>query len=309
MRNKVSIIGAGNVGATCALWIHARDLADTVLIDVQEGQARGKSLDIWQTDALLQVDLRATGGGDYRATEGSDIVVIAAGMARKPNMSRDDLVKMNVEIVKDVAAQAVAASPHCVLIVVSNPLDAMVYAASRVSGLPKNRIMGMAGILDSARFRVFLAEKLGVSVRDVSAVVLGGHGDSMVPLVRLATVGGVPISELMTESDLEAIIKRTRMAGGEFLEHLGTSAWVSPGLAVSLMVEAILLDQKRVLPCAAYVSGEYGYSDIFIGVPVVLGRQGIERIVEVKLSDQEKRAFARTVQHVRDLCRTVDSLL
>jgi malate dehydrogenase len=291
------------------LWIHARDLADTVLIDVQEGQARGKSLDIWQTDALLQVDLRATGGGDYRATEGSDIVVIAAGMARKPNMSRDDLVKMNVEIVKDVAAQAVAASPHCVLIVVSNPLDAMVYAASRVSGLPKNRIMGMAGILDSARFRVFLAEKLGVSVRDVSAVVLGGHGDSMVPLVRLATVGGVPISELMTESDLEAIIKRTRMAGGEFLEHLGTTAWVSPGLAVSLMVEAILLDQKRVLPCAAYVSGEYGYSDIFIGVPVVLGRQGIERIVEVKLSDQEERAFARTVQHVRDLCRAVDSLL
>lgn len=300
MRKKLTIIGAGNVGATAAHWAASRGIADVLLLDVVEGVPQGKALDLSQAGPVDGFSVSVTGSNDFSDSANSDVVIITAGLARKPGMSRDDLLAKNVAIVKSCAEQAAKHSPKAVLIVVTNPIDAMVYTAFKVSGFPKERVIGMAGVLDSARYRTFLAQALNVAPRDVNALVMGIHGDNMLPLVRLANVSGVPVADLLSEEELAAIVKRTQHGGAEIVNHLKTgSAFYTPGLAAVEMAEAVLTDSKRVLPCAAYLEGEFGFSGCFLGVPVVIGDKGIERILEFSLTDEEKEAMAESETAVR----------
>jgi malate dehydrogenase len=302
MLQKVTVVGAGNVGATLAQRLVERELADVVLIDILEGIPQGKALDIMESAPVERFDARMRGSNGYELSDGSDVVVVTAGLARKPGMSRDDLVQKNTEIVGSVVREAARRSPKAVLIVVSNPLDAMCEVARRVSGFPRERVFGMAGILDSARMRWFIAEELGVSVENTHAFVLGGHGDTMVPLPRYSTVAGIPITELLPRERLEAIVRRTRDGGIEIVNYYKTgSAYYAPSAAVAEMVEAVLRDKKKILPCAAYLQGEYGLRDVYLGVPVKLGRGGVEQIVEITLTPEEKEALERSAQAVREL--------
>jgi len=300
MRKKITIIGAGNVGATAAHWAAAKNLGDVVLLDVAEGIPQGKALDLWQCGPVEGFHYSVKGSNDYQDTANSDVVIIAAGLARKPGMSRDDLLAINVSIVKGCAEEAVKHSPDCVLIVVTNPIDAMVHTAFKVTGHPKQKVIGMAGVLDSARYRTFLAEAVGVAPKDVNALVMGIHGDNMLPLVRLANVAGVPITDLLAAEQIAAIVERTQKGGIEIVNHLKTgSAFYTPGLAAVEMAEAVLTDSKRVLPCAAYLEGEFGIHGYFLGVPVVVGERGVERILEFELTPEEKEAMALSVTAVQ----------
>ena len=291
-RNKVTVIGAGNVGATCAQVLATRDYADVVLVDIKEGLPQGKALDIDQMGAVLGYECSVVGSNGYEETAGSDVVVITSGKPRSPGMSRDDLVTTNESIVGAVTRSAVEASPDAIVVVVTNPLDAMCHVAKNASGFPKERVFGMAGILDTARFRAFIAWETGSSGKDVQATVLGGHGDQMVPVVSATSVGGVPLRQLASDERIEAMVERTRKGGGEVVELLGTSAWYAPGAAVAQIVASIVLDQKRVLPCTALLEGEYGIDGLYMGVPVKLGASGIEAIVELDLTDDERAALA-----------------
>jgi malate dehydrogenase len=301
-RRKVTVIGAGNVGATTAQQIIETGLADVVLVDIVDGLPQGKALDLAEAAPVIGYDVRILGTNDYADTANSKVIVVTSGIPRKPGMSRDDLIATNASIVGGVVKQAAAVSPHAIIIVVTNPLDAMCHIAMRASGFPKGRVIGMAGVLDSARFRSFIAEELEVSVRDVRAFVLGGHGDTMVPLPRYSTVGGVPITELMTAERIEQLVDRTRNGGAEVVALLKTgSAFYAPAASVVEMVESILRDRRRVLPCAAYLDGEYGVKGLFVGVPVVLGNGGIERILEITLTPDEQAAFDKSAAAVREL--------
>jgi malate dehydrogenase len=302
MRNKITIIGAGNVGATTAHWLAERELGDIVLVDIPqtEGMPAGKALDMTQAGPVVGYDTRITGVTDYDETVASDLVVITAGVARKPGMSREDLIGINQKIVTDVVNRIKATSPDAILIVVTNPLDTMTYLAKQVSGFPRERVVGQAGVLDSARMRAFIAMELGVSVENTHAFVLGGHGDEMVPLPRYSTVAGIPITELLPPDRVEAIVERTRKGGGEIVSLLKTgSAYFAPGAAVAQMVEAILKDKKLILPCAAYLQGEYGLNDIYFGVPVKLGRSGAEEIIDINLTAEERAALEKSVALIR----------
>jgi malate dehydrogenase len=301
MRRKVTVVGAGNVGATCAQVLAARDYANVVLVDIKEGLPQGKALDINQMGAVLGYEPRVTGSNSYGETAGSDVVVITAGLPRSPGMSRDDLVATNEKIVKDVTENAIAQSPDAILIVVSNPLDAMCHVAKSVSGWRKERVFGMAGILDTARFSTFIAWETQVSVKDVTAMVLGGHGDQMVPAVSATTVGGIPLAELVGAADIDAMVQRTAKGGGELVELLGTSAWYAPGAAAAQMVDSIMLDEKRVLPCTAYLEGEYGVDGLYMGVPVKLGSGGIEAIYELDLNEDEQAMLNESAGAVREV--------
>ncbi|HVD43449.1 MAG TPA: malate dehydrogenase [Gaiellaceae bacterium] len=301
MRRKVTVVGAGNVGATCAQVLAAHDYADVVLVDIKEGLPQGKALDINQMGAVLGYEPRVTGSNSYDETKGSDVVVITAGLPRSPGMSRDDLVATNEKIVKDVTEKAIAQSPDAILIVVSNPLDAMCHVAKNVSRWPKERVFGMAGILDTARFSSFIAWETRASVKDVTAMVLGGHGDQMVPVVSATTVGGVPLRKLVGEAGIDAMVQRTAKGGGELVELLGTSAWYAPGAAAAQMVDSIMLDEKRVLPCTAYLEGEYGIHGLYMGVPVKLGSGGIEAIYELDLSNDEQATLNDSAGAVREV--------
>ena len=306
MRKKVSIVGAGNVGATAAHWIAAKELADVVLIDVVEGIPQGKALDLLEAMPIEKRDVHVIGANDYAATAHSDIVVITAGIPRKPGMSRDDLLHTNSKIMSDVVQKVIAQSPEAILIIVSNPLDAMAQAAFKQSGFNRERVIGMAGILDSARFRTFIAEELKVSVENVTAFVLGGHGDTMVPLPRYSTVAGIPITELIPKDRLEAIVQRTRDGGAEIVKHLKTgSAYYAPSAAAVEMVEAILKDKKKIVPCAVYLQGEYGIDGYFIGVPCKLGAAGLEQIIEIKLTPEEDAALKKSAEAVKELCAVI----
>jgi malate dehydrogenase len=300
-RRKVTVVGAGNVGATCAQVLAQRDYADIVLVDIKEGLPQGKALDINQMGAVLGYEPNVTGSNDYEPTAGSEVVVITAGLPRSPGMSRDDLVTTNEKIVKDVTEKVVAGSPDAILIVVSNPLDAMCHVAKNVSGFPKERVFGQAGILDTARLQTFIAWETGASVKDVSAVVLGGHGDQMVSVVSATTVGGVPIRKLVAEERISAMVERTAKGGGELVQLMGTSAWYAPGAASAQMVDSVLLDEKRVLPCTAYLEGEYGIDGLYMGVPVKLGSAGVEQILEVELDDAEQTALRASADAVREV--------
>lgn len=305
-RAKISVIGSGNIGATTAYLCALKGLGDVVLLDIIEGIPEGKGLDIFESLPVEGIDCRVAGTNSYADTEGSDVVVITAGVARKPGMSRDDLIHINKTIITDITGQVMTYSPDCILIVVTNPLDVMVTLAHRLSGLPGHKVIGMAGVLDSARFRCFIADELGVSVESVSALVLGGHGDTMVPMVRLANVGGIPLETLISAERLEAIVRRTRDGGAEIVNYLKTgSAYYAPASSIVEMVEAIVKDRKKVLPCAAYLQGEYGVKDLFIGVPVKLGAGGVEEIYEISLDKKEKEAFTKTVEQVRALVKKV----
>jgi malate dehydrogenase len=297
----VTIVGAGNVGATAAQEIARRDYADVVLVDIKEGLPQGKALDIDEAGPVLGYEPTVTGSNAYDETAGSDVVVITAGLPRKPGMSRDDLVQTNEQIVGSVTREAVERSPDAILIVVSNPLDAMCHVAKNVSGWPRERVFGMAGILDTARFSTFISQGTGTSSKDVTAMVLGGHGDQMVPVVSATTVGGVPLTKLASPAEIEAMVERTRKGGGEIVELLGTSAWYAPGAAAAQMVNAVMLDQKRVLPCTTLLQGEYGIDDLYMGVPVKLGAGGIEAIFELELTDSEQAALEESAAAVRDV--------
>ena len=301
MQFKVTVVGAGNVGATVAQRIVEKEIADVALVDIIEGVPQGKALDIMESAPVEKFDARLQGSNGYEGTGGSDLIVITAGVPRKPGMSRDDLVNINAGIVADVVKKVLPGSPDAVVIVVSNPLDAMCEVARRVSKLPRERVFGMAGILDSSRMRWFLADALGVSVESTHAFVLGGHGDTMVPLPRYSTVGGVPVTELLPKEKLDAIVQRTRDGGAEIVNLLKTSAWYAPSAAVVEMVDSVLRDKKKILPCAAYLQGEYGMKDVYLGVPVVLGRKGVERVVEIKLTAEEKAALDKSAAAVHDL--------
>jgi len=306
MRKKVTIVGAGNVGATAAHWIAAKELADVVLIDVVEGVPQGKGLDLLEAMPIEKRDVSIIGTNDYADTADSDIVVITAGIARKPGMSRDDLLNTNFKIMSDVVEKAVAASPNCILIIVSNPLDAMAQTAFKKAGLPRERVIGMAGVLDSARFRTFIAEELKVSVENITAFVLGGHGDTMVPLSRYSTMAGIPITELIAADRLKELETRTANGGAEIVKHLKTgSAYYAPSAAAVEMVEAILKDKKKILPCAAYLTGEYGINGLYVGVPCKLGAKGIEQIVEIKLTAEETAALNKSADAVKELCTVI----
>ncbi len=299
-RPKITIVGAGNVGATTAHWVASKELGDIVLVDVLDGIPQGKSLDLMEAGPVEDLDVTLTGSNSYEATANSDLVIITAGLARKPGMSRDDLLTKNSEIIKEVTQQVAKFSPKTIIIMVSNPLDVMTYEAMKVSGFPKQRVVGMAGILDTARFSTFVAMELNISVEDIQALVLGGHGDSMVPLPRYTTVGGVPITELMSEDRVAALIERTRKGGIEIVNFLKTgSAYYAPAAAATQMAEAILKDKKRLLPCAAYLEGEYGLRDVFVGVPVILGAKGVEKILEVRLTKEEQAALAKSAENVK----------
>ncbi|TML88876.1 MAG: malate dehydrogenase [Actinobacteria bacterium] len=300
-RPRITVVGAGNVGATCAQVLAQRDYADVVLVDIKEGLPQGKALDIDQMGAVLGYEPNVSGSNGYGESAGSDVVVITAGLPRSPGMSRDDLVQTNEKIVGSVTNEVVSASPDAILIVVSNPLDAMCHVAKNVSGWPKERVCGMAGILDTARFSSFIAWDTGSSVKDVTAMVLGGHGDQMVPVVSHTSVGGVPLRKLVPEDRIQAMVQRTAKGGGELVELLGTSAWYAPGAAAAQMVDAIMLDEKRVLPCTAYLEGEYGIDGLYMGVPVKLGANGIEGIVELDLSDDEQQALQASAGAVREV--------
>ena len=306
MRKKVSIIGAGNVGSTAAHWLMAKELADVVMIDVIEGVPQGKALDLLQALPIERSDVHITGSNDYADTANSDVVIITAGIARKPGMSRDDLLQTNFKIMTEVVKNVVAYSPESILIVVSNPLDAMVQAAYRLSGFNRERVLGMAGILDSGRFKSFIAQELKVSVENMSCLVLGGHGDNMVPLVRYTTVASIPITELLSKERIDAIVQRTRDGGGEIVKHLKTgSADYAPSAAAVEMAEAILKDKKKILPCAAYLEGEYGINGYFMGVLCKLGAAGLEQIVEIQLNEEERAAFMKSAAAVKELCDVI----
>ncbi|HUP62761.1 MAG TPA: malate dehydrogenase [Thermoanaerobaculia bacterium] len=301
MKTKVTVVGAGNVGATVAQGIALKELADVVLVDIVEGVPQGKSLDLMETAPVEKYDSILTGTNNYDGTENSDIVVITAGLPRKPGMSRDDLLWKNEEIVAGVTAEVVKRSPDAILIVVSNPLDAMCEVARRVSKFPRERILGMAGVLDSARMRAFIAMELNVSVENTHAFVLGGHGDTMVPLPRYSTVAGIPITELLSKERIDAIVDRTRNGGAEIVNLLKTSAWYAPGASAIEMVEAILKDKRKILPCAAYLQGEYGFDGLFVGVPVKLGRNGLEQIIQIELTADESAALRKSADAVKEL--------
>lgn len=302
MLNKITVVGAGNVGATTAQRLAEKELARTVvLVDVIDGVPQGKGLDIWESAPIEGFDSRLVGTNDYAASEGSDIVVITAGIARKPGMSRDDLLNTNAGIVKQVSQHVKGSSPNAIVIVVSNPLDVMSWVAMQTTGFPRERVIGMAGVLDTARYRSFIAEALEVSVRDIQAMVLGGHGDTMVPLLSYTSVSGIPVTQLLEKAKLDAIIDRTRTGGAEIVKYLKTgSAYYAPSAATVQMCEAIAFDQKRILPCAAWLTGEYGHSGIFLGVPCKLGRAGLEKIIEVALTDDERAALAKSAGAVRE---------
>jgi malate dehydrogenase len=297
----VTVVGAGNVGATAAQEIARRDYADVVLVDIKEGLPQGKALDLNESGPVLGYEPNIVGSNGYDETAGSEIVVITAGVPRKPGMSRDDLVTTNEEIVGGVTTEAVERAPDAILVVVSNPLDAMCHVALDVSGSPRERVVGMAGILDTARFSTFIAWETGASAKDVTAMVLGGHGDQMVPLVSTTNVGGIPLRRLVSDERIEALVERTRKGGGEIVDLLGTSAWYAPGAAIAQMVDSIMLDQKRVLPCTAYLEGEYGIDGLYMGVPVKLGARGVEDIVELELADDERAELERSANAVRDV--------
>ena len=306
MRKKVSIVGAGNVGATTAHWIAAAELADVVLIDIIEGVPQGKGLDLFEAMPVEGSDSAVLGTNDYADTANSDIVVVTAGMPRKPGMSRDDLLNINYKIMQDVIGNVVKYSPKSILIIVSNPLDAMAQAAYKLAGFPRNRVIGMAGVLDSARFCTFIAQELKVSVENVTAFVLGGHGDTMVPLTRYSTVAGIPVTELIEKATLDKLVQRTRDGGAEIVKLLKTgSAFYAPGRAVMEMVKAILLDKKKILPCAVYLEGEYGIKGLFVGVPAKLGAGGIEQVIEIKLSEEESAALKKSAGAVKELVAVI----
>lgn len=307
---KVTVVGAGNVGATCANVLATREVAnEVVLLDIKEGFAEGKALDIWETAPVNLYDTRTVGStNDYSKTAGSEVVVITSGLPRKPGMSRDDLIATNAGIVKTVTENVMKHSPDAILVIVSNPLDVMTYCAYLTANVKSTRVFGMAGILDTARYRAFLAEELNVSPKDIQAVLMGGHGDTMVPLPRYTTVGGIPVTELIEEDRLTAIVERTKKGGGEIVNLLGTSAWYAPGAAAAQMVEAIVRDQRRVFPCCAWLTGEYGVKDLYLGVPVILGKNGIERIIELDLNEDEKALLATSESAVRDVKHVLDGL-
>ncbi|MBC5993589.1 malate dehydrogenase [Pontibacter cellulosilyticus] len=307
---KVTVVGAGNVGATCADVLAYREIAnEVVLVDIKEGFAEGKALDIWQKAPINLYDTRTVGvTNDYSKTAGSDVVVITSGLPRKPGMTRDDLISTNAGIVTSVTENIVKHSPDAIIIVVSNPLDVMTYAAHITSKLPRTRVMGMAGILDTARYRAFLAEALNVSPKDIQAVLMGGHGDTMVPLPRYTTVGGIPVTELIDEETLNAIVDRTKNGGGELVKLMGTSAWYAPGSAAAQMVEAIVRDQRRVFPVCMKLEGEYGIDGVYLGVPVILGKNGIERIIELDLNEDEKQLLETSRGHVKEVMDALDNI-
>jgi len=300
LRKKITIVGAGFVGSTAAHWIASKGTGDVILIDIVKGVAQGKALDLAEAMPVEGKDISIRGTDDYADTKDSDIVVVTAGIPRKPGMSRDDLLATNKKIMEDVCTNIKKYSPNCILIIVSNPLDAMTYQAWKITGFPKNRIMGMAGVLDTSRFRAFIAEATGVSVRNVHAIVLGGHGDSMVPMKRLANIKGIPLSHFLDDAKIEELVERTRKAGAEIVELLKTgSAYFAPARAITEMVEAIVHDRKQVVPAAALCDGEYGAKDIFVGVPVILGSEGVEKIIELDLDDSEKQEMQKTIEHVK----------
>lgn len=305
---KVTVVGAGNVGATCADVLAYREVAnEVVLVDIKEGLAEGKALDIWEKSPINLYDTRTVGStNDYSKTAGSDVVVITSGLPRKPGMTRDDLIETNSGIVKMVTENIVKHSPNAIIIIVSNPLDVMTYQAHMTSQKSRNKVMGMAGILDTARYRSFLAEELNVSPKDIQAVLMGGHGDTMVPLPRYTTVGGIPVTELIAKDKLDAIIERTKKGGGELVNLMGTSAWYAPGSAAAQMVEAIVKDQRRVFPVCVKLEGEYGINDTYLGVPVVLGKNGIEKVIELDLNAEEKAMLEESRQHVREVMDVLD---
>lgn len=307
--NKVTVIGAGNVGATCANVLAHKDLVnEIVLLDIAGDVARGKALDSWQQAPIDNYSTRIIGTDDYAQTANSDVVVITAGVPRKPGMSRDDLIATNAKIVVSVTQSIMKYSPNPIIIVVSNPLDVMTYAAYKASGLPSSRVFGMAGILDTARYRAFLAEALDVSPKDIQALLMGGHGDTMVPLPRYTTVAGIPVTELIDAEALDAIIERTKFGGGELVKLMGTSAWYAPGAAAAQMVEAILRNENRIFPCCALLNGEYGVQDTFVGVPVKLGREGIHQLIEVALNTEEKALLDTSVGHVNEVISAFDKM-
>lgn len=307
---KVTVVGAGNVGATCADVIAHKELCnEVVLVDIKENFADGKALDIWQTAPINLYDTRLTGStNDYSKTANSDVVVITSGLPRKPGMSRDDLISTNAAIVKSVTENIIKYSPNAIIIIVSNPLDVMTYCAYLTAKIDPRRVFGMAGILDTARYRAFLAEALDCSPKDIQAVLMGGHGDTMVPLPRYTTVGGIPVTELIEKDKLDAIIERTKKGGGEIVNLLGTSAWYAPGAAAAQMVEAIVRDQKRIYPVCAWLQGEYGMKNIYLGVPVKLGRNGIEEIIELQLNDEEKKLLADSAKAVKEVMSVLDGM-
>ncbi len=310
-RAKITIVGAGNVGATCAHWAVAKELGDIVLVDIpdKEDYTKGKALDLAQCGPVERFDAKITGTSDYAETADSDVVVITAGLPRKPGMSRDDLINTNVKIVKSVTAQIAKHSPNCVMIVVSNPLDAMVYTAWKTSDFPPHRVVGQAGCLDIARYRTFIGTELGVSVEDIDALLMGGHGDDMVPLPRYTSVAGIPVTQLINERRLTEIIERAKMGGGEIVKLMGTSAYYAPAAGTIQMVEAIVRDKKRILPCAAFCDSEYGVGGYFVGVPCVLGTGGVEKIIEVEFDQAERELFDSSVSHVKELCELAQKVL
>lgn len=308
--SKVTVVGAGNVGATCADVLAYREVAEEiVLVDIKEGIAEGKALDIWQKAPINQYDSRTVGStNDYSKTANSDVVVITSGLPRKPGMTRDDLIETNAGIVKSVTENVAKHSPNAIIIVVSNPLDVMTYQAHLTSGFSRNKVMGMAGILDTARYRAFLAEELNVSGKEIQAILMGGHGDTMVPLPRYTTVAGIPVTELVAKDKLDAIIERTKFGGGELVKLMGTSAWYAPGAAAAQMVEAILKNQRRVFPVCIKLDGEYGIDDCYLGVPVILGKNGIEKVIELDLNTEEKQLLETSRGHVKEVMQVLDRL-
>lgn len=307
---KVTVVGAGNVGATCADVLAYREVVnEIVLLDIKEGVAEGKALDIWQKAPINGYDTRTVGvTNDYTRTAGSDVIVITSGLPRKPGMSRDDLIEINAGIVKTVTENVIKHSPDAIIIIVSNPLDVMTYQAHITSKLPRTKVMGMAGILDTARYRAFLSEALNISQKEIQAMLLGGHGDTMVPLLRYTTVGGIPVTELLDAKTLEAIVQRTKVGGGELVKLMGTSAWYAPGSAAAQMVEAIVKDQHRVFPVCIQLQGEYGINNCYLGVPVVLGKNGIEQVIELKLNEEEMAMMKTSEGHVREVMVVLDEL-
>ena len=308
--SKVTVVGAGNVGATCADVLAYREVAEEiVLVDIKEGIAEGKALDIWQKAPINQYDSRTVGStNDYSKTANSDVVVITSGLPRKPGMTRDDLIETNAGIVKSVTENVAKHSPNAIIIVVSNPLDVMTYQAHLTSGFSRNKVIGMAGILDTARYRAFLAEELNVSGKEIQAILMGGHGDTMVPLPRYTTVAGIPVTELVSKDKLDAIIERTKFGGGELVKLMGTSAWYAPGAAAAQMVEAILKNQRRVFPVCIKLDGEYGINDCYLGVPVILGKNGIEKVIELDLNAEEKQLLETSRGHVKEVMQVLDRL-
>jgi malate dehydrogenase len=300
-RNKIALIGAGQIGGTLAHLIGLKELGDVVMFDIAEGTPQGKSLDLAQSSPVDGFDATFTGVNSYEPIEGADVCIVTAGVPRKPGMSRDDLLSVNYKIMQDVTAEIVKHSPNCIIVPVANPLDAMSQAVYRLSAFPRERVIGMAGVLDSARMRTFIAAELGVSVADVSAFVLGGHGDTMVPLPRFSTVGGIPITELLPADRIKAICDRTANGGAEITKLVGTSAWYAPGASAAAMVEAILKDQKKIMPCSVFLQGEYGIDNLFVGVPVKLGARGIEQIIQIKLTDEERAALHKSAAAVKEL--------